>query len=63
MLMRWAEQTSESIMLREVPSLADADKCRMLLRVSQQMLPVTICWPAMTHICGSTELPLHMSVS
>lgn len=42
MLMRWAEQTSESIMLREVPSLADADKCRMLLRVSQQMLPVTV---------------------
>ena len=34
MLMRWAEQTSESIMLREVPALADADKCRMLLRVS-----------------------------
>lgn len=34
MLMRWAEQTSESVMLREVPALADADKCRMLLRVS-----------------------------
>ena len=34
MLMRWAEQTSESIMLREVPTLAGVDKCRMLLRVS-----------------------------
>jgi len=33
MLMRWAEQTSESIMLREVPTLADGDRCRMLLRV------------------------------
>ena len=33
MLMRWAEQTSTSIMLREVPSLADDDRCRMLLRV------------------------------
>ena len=34
MLMRWAEQTSECIMLREVPTLAGVDKCRMLLRVS-----------------------------
>lgn len=34
MLMRWAEQTSESIMVREVPTLAAANKCRMLLRVS-----------------------------
>ncbi|DBA78033.1 TPA: hypothetical protein ACH3X2_008009 [Trebouxia sp. C0005] len=36
MLMRWAEQTSESIMLREVPTLADSDRCRMLLRVAAQ---------------------------
>ena len=37
MLMRWAEQTSESIMLREVPTLADGDRCRMLLRVTHTL--------------------------
>lgn len=42
MLMRWAEQTSESIMLREVPTLAEADKCRMLLRVSFIPLHLTV---------------------
>lgn len=42
MLMRWAEQTSESIMLREVPTLAGVDKCRMLLRVSREVAPQSL---------------------
>ena len=44
MLMRWAEQTSESIMLREVPSLAGVDKCSMLLRVSLRH-PLLLMYP------------------